>query len=154
MSSKSWIAIVVGLTAILTAGAALAEDEFTHMYIEKVNETTDLGNGVSAIVAENHGFIIAKDTSHRLHLANQDCYYTSVGTAQAFETAGYCTMVPTSGDGGMWASFQADQTGGTWTVLRSAGSIKGASGSGTFSPGGQWPDGKGYNLLKGTIKMP
>ena len=154
MSKKSWIAIVVGLTAILTAGAALAEDEFTNVYMEKINETTDLGNGVTANVAENHGFNIAKDTYHRLHLANQDCYYTFVGTAETFEVAGYCTMVPTSGDGGVWLSFQADQTGGTWTILRSAGSLKGASGSGTFVPGGQWPDGKGYNLTKGTIKIP
>ena len=154
MRSKPWIAIVVGLTAVLTAGAALAEDEFTHLWVAETPETIDLGNGVSANVFVNHGFFIADDTTNRLHSANMDCYGTGVGTAEAGEFAGYCTIVPTSGDGRVWISFQSDQTGGTWTVLRGAGSLKGVSGGGTFGLGGQWPDGKGYNWVKGTFKLP
>jgi hypothetical protein len=154
MSSRTWIGIVSGLAVLLTAGAVRAEDDATFVFTNETTQTIDLGNGVTANVFVSRGFLVFDDSTHRLHLANQDCYGTGVGTAEADESAGYCTIVPTSGDGGIWASWQGDQTGGTWTVMRGAGSLQGASGSGTWAPGGQWPDGKAYNRQMGTIKTP
>jgi hypothetical protein len=154
MRSQASIVVAVVMTMALGGGAAWGEDTFTHVYITETTETVDLGNDVTVDVFENHGFIVADDPANRLHMANQDCYGTGVGTAEAGESAGYCTLVPTSGDGGLWISWQGDQAGGTWTVLRSTGSLQGASGSGTFGPSGQWPDGKGRNWVKGTFKLP
>ena len=144
------------LACAIAAVPAAAEDEF--MFVAATpepTETIELGNGATAAVFVSRGFLVSKDVGHRLHLANQDCHYTQVGTATAFELAGYCTIVPTSGDGGIWASFQGDQTGGTWTVMRGAGSLQGATGGGTFgAPSTTWPDGKAANPIKGTYKLP
>lgn len=143
------------LACAIAAVPAAADDEFMFVSTVEPTETIELGNGVTAAVFVNRGFVVAKDAGHRLHLANQDCHYTQVGTATAFELAGYCTMVPTSGDGGIWASVQGDQTGGTWSVMRGAGSLQGATGGGTFgAPSTTWPDGKAANPFKGTFKLP
>jgi hypothetical protein len=143
------------LACAIAAVPAAAEDEFMFVFTGETTETIELGNGVTAAVFVNRGFLVAKDPGHRLHLANHDCHGTQVGTATAGEFAGYCTTVPTSGDGGTWSSFQGDQTGGTWTVMRGAGSLQGATGGGTFgAPSTTWPDGKAASPIKGTFKLP
>jgi hypothetical protein len=154
---RNHVSMVLALVMTMALGTAAAwgEDEFQTVFSSETTQTIDLGNGVAANVFVNRGFLIAKDPGHRLHLANQDCYGTQVGSAEAVEFAGYCTVVPTPGDGGIWTSYQGDQTGGTWTVLRGAGSMQGATGGGTFgAPTATWPDGKTVTPLKGTIKMP
>jgi hypothetical protein len=148
--------VVLGvLVCVVLAVPAAAEDEFMFVFTVETTETVELGNGATADVFVQRGFVVAKDASHRLHMANQNCYGTQVGTATAGEVAGYCTTVPTSGDGGFWASFQGDQTGGTWTVMRGAGSLQGATGGGTFAAQATtWADGKAATPFKGTIKLP
>jgi hypothetical protein len=154
MTKRSRIIVAVALAG-LVAAAAWGEDEFHVVFWSETTQTIDLGNGIAANVFANRGFLIAKDPSHRLHMANQDCQGTQVGSNEAVEYAGYCTVVPTTGDGGIWTWYQGDQTGGTWGVMRGAGSMQGATGGGTFGAvTASWPDGKAVQPIKGTIKMP
>ncbi len=149
--------ILLGLAALLflMAGAAAAEDEYTFVFTFEEDEALELEGGVTVSVFTQRGFAVFDDPDHPLHMAAQNCYGTQVISAEGSVGSGYCTTVPTGETGGIWAAWEGDQDGGTWHVMRGAGTLEGMTGSGTYSAtGGQWADGKGYNRVKGTFKQP
>ncbi len=156
MSTKRCIVAMLFVASNLFAANLQAEEEMTFLYETEILETTELQEGVVAVRFAQRGFVVFKDTSHKLHLASQDCYGSQVTMGENQSAAsGHCTTVPMGGGGGYWSAWEGDQDGGTWHIMKSAGNLEGLSATGTWgAPTGQWPGGKAFNTIRGDFKLP
>ena len=146
MKTKSWAAIAIFALVIGSVAApATAGDEMgsgTVTYAPAMVETVELPNGGMMQRSHIMGIVLADDPSNSIHLASQDCFGTTVVSADGTAVGnGYCDAVDANGDR-WWIWWHNSPDANTWGFMGGTGKYEGIKGGGTTTPLAQMADGR------------
>lgn len=157
MKMKALVTIAIcGLMIGVLAAPATAGEETgsgTVTYAPAEVDTMQMADG--SMVQRSHvmGIVLANDPSNSIHLASQDCFGTTVITADGTANGnGYCDAVDADGDR-WWIWWHQGPDSDTWGFMGGTGKYMGIKGGGTSTPLVQMADGRSAIVWNGTWTM-
>jgi len=138
------IAMCTLIIGSLAAPASAGEEKGsgTATYAPAAVDTVQTADG--GMVQRSHimGIVLADDPSNSLHLASQDCFGTTVISADGTAIAnGSCDAVDAASDR-WWIWWHNGPDANTWGFMGGTGKYEGIKGGGTTTPLAQMADGR------------